>query len=231
VQEGFAVIMNNGNGGDASHCCVGTGKGLVSCHNPGDDACVYSHISNNRLTTVTTPLHSTTLPPSSINLPSTRSRCSSAFLTITTPQPPSPHHHHLTGHKDVPPSTTWYSGGYINAIWGWSADIKSAEKIEVSNNETEIVVIKPAEKTEEIALIAASNNNETTKEVKTHMCVCGMCVQYVSVGIQALAHHLTPPHTTLHYLTPPYTTLHYKGGCGSSAGYYHQLQSIPSRRM
>jgi hypothetical protein len=63
VQEGFAVIMNNGNDGDASHCCVGTGKGKVSCHNPG--------------------------------------------------------------HKDVPPSTTWYSGGGINAIWGWADDINN----------------------------------------------------------------------------------------------------------
>lgn len=61
VQEGFAVIMNNGHDGDASHCCVGTGKGKVSCHNPG--------------------------------------------------------------HKDVPPSTTWYSGGGINAIYGWADDI------------------------------------------------------------------------------------------------------------
>lgn len=61
VQEGFAVIMNNGKSGDASHCCVGTGKGKVSCHNPG--------------------------------------------------------------HSDVPPSSTWYSGGYINAIWGWGPDI------------------------------------------------------------------------------------------------------------
>lgn len=66
VQEGFAVIMNNGHDGDASHCCVGTGKGKVSCHNPG--------------------------------------------------------------HKDVPPSSTWYSGGYINAIWGWSEDVKAMEK-------------------------------------------------------------------------------------------------------
>lgn len=77
VQEGFAVIMNNGNGGDASHCCVGTGKGLVSCHNPG--------------------------------------------------------------HKDVPPSSTWYSGGGINAIWGWSADIRlssTALKLLASSNST-----------------------------------------------------------------------------------------------
>ncbi len=61
VQEGFAVIMNNGHDGDASHCCVGTGKGLVSCHNPG--------------------------------------------------------------HRDIAPSLTWYSGGGINAIWGWANDI------------------------------------------------------------------------------------------------------------
>lgn len=74
VQEGFAVIMNNGHDGDASHCCVGTGKGKVSCHNPG--------------------------------------------------------------HKDVAPSSTWYSGGYVNAIWGWKQDINSASKpneIEVNN--------------------------------------------------------------------------------------------------
>lgn len=55
VRAGDVVIMNNGHGGDASHCCIGTGKGLVSCHNPG--------------------------------------------------------------HKDVPPSSTWYSGGYINAVY------------------------------------------------------------------------------------------------------------------
>ena len=62
--------MNNGNGGTASHCCVGTGKGLVSCHNPG--------------------------------------------------------------HKDVPPHTTWNTGGGIDAIWGWQADINS-----VATNSTE----------------------------------------------------------------------------------------------
>lgn len=87
VQEGFAVIMNNGHEGDASHCCVGTGKGKVSCHNPG--------------------------------------------------------------HKDVPPSTTWYSGGYINAIWGWADDVKAYEKqeqeqeskeIQLRNNETETIL-------------------------------------------------------------------------------------------
>ena len=60
------VIMNNGHNGPASHCCVGTGKGLVSCHNPG--------------------------------------------------------------HKDVAPHTTWYSGGGINAIWGWSADINTVSE-------------------------------------------------------------------------------------------------------
>jgi hypothetical protein len=78
VQEGFAVIMNNGHDGDASHCCVGTGKGKVSCHNPG--------------------------------------------------------------HKDVPPHTTWYSGGYINEIWGWGPDIKATEKqleLESAMNTTE----------------------------------------------------------------------------------------------
>ena len=58
VGPGDAVIMNNGHSGDASHCCIGTGKGLVSCHNPG--------------------------------------------------------------HKDVPPSSTWYSGGYINAVYTWT---------------------------------------------------------------------------------------------------------------
>ena len=72
VQEGFAVIMNNGHDGDASHCCVGTGKGKVSCHNPG--------------------------------------------------------------HKDVPPSSTWYSGGYINAIWGWADDIKLSSAISEFNS-------------------------------------------------------------------------------------------------
>lgn len=67
VKEGYAVIMNNGKEGDASHCCVGTGKGLVSCHN--------------------------------------------------------------AGHKDVPPSSTWYSGGYINAIWGWTGATASSPEI------------------------------------------------------------------------------------------------------
>lgn len=58
VGPGDVVIMNNGHSGDASHCCVGTGKGLVSCHNPG--------------------------------------------------------------HADVPPSSTWYSGGYINGVYTWT---------------------------------------------------------------------------------------------------------------
>jgi hypothetical protein len=55
IHIGDAVIMNNGHSGDASHCCIGTGHGLVSCHNPG--------------------------------------------------------------HRDVPASSTWYSGGYINAVY------------------------------------------------------------------------------------------------------------------
>ncbi len=58
IHKGDAVIMNNGHEGDASHCCVGTGPGVVSCHNPGK--------------------------------------------------------------KDVAPSTTWYSGGYINAVYTYS---------------------------------------------------------------------------------------------------------------
>ncbi len=61
VHKGDAVIMNNGHDGDASHCCVGTGSGLVSCHNPGK--------------------------------------------------------------KDVAPSTTWYSGGYINAVYTYSGAV------------------------------------------------------------------------------------------------------------
>ena len=57
IVPGDAVIMNNGHDGDASHCCIGTASGLISCHNPS--------------------------------------------------------------HANVPPSSTWYSGGYINAIWGY----------------------------------------------------------------------------------------------------------------
>lgn len=80
VQEGFAVIMNNGHSGDASHCCVGTGKGLVSCHNPG--------------------------------------------------------------HKDVPPHTTWYAGGGINAIWGWGPDIKSGLGLSANATNDEKAAVK-----------------------------------------------------------------------------------------
>ena len=58
--------MNNGHNGPASHCCVGTGKGKVSCHNKGE--------------------------------------------------------------LDVPPHLTWYPGGGINAIWGWSADIHTVSE-------------------------------------------------------------------------------------------------------
>ncbi len=68
VHRGDAVIMNNGKSGDASHCCIGTGHGLVSCHNPG--------------------------------------------------------------HKDVPPSQTWFSGGYINAVYtftGTAATLNTTE--------------------------------------------------------------------------------------------------------
>ncbi len=63
VRAGDVVIMNNGHSGDASHCCIGTGKGLVSCHNPGK--------------------------------------------------------------KDVPPSSTWYSGGYINGVYTYSGTSSS----------------------------------------------------------------------------------------------------------
>lgn len=66
VNAGDAVIMNNGHDGDASHCCVGTGKGVVSCHNPGA--------------------------------------------------------------LNVAPHTTWYSGGYINAIYSYSAAAIAGEK-------------------------------------------------------------------------------------------------------
>jgi hypothetical protein len=71
VGPGDAVIMNNGHDGDASHCCVGTGSNLVSCHNPGK--------------------------------------------------------------KDVAPSSTWYSGGYINAVYTYKGT--AAEK-EVAEPET-----------------------------------------------------------------------------------------------
>lgn len=70
IHKGDAVIMNNGHSGDASHCCIGTGHGVVSCHNPG--------------------------------------------------------------HKDVPASSTWYSGGYINAVYtytGVTSQLNSTENI------------------------------------------------------------------------------------------------------
>jgi hypothetical protein len=33
VSAGDVVIMDNGHNGPASHCCIGTGAGVVSCHN------------------------------------------------------------------------------------------------------------------------------------------------------------------------------------------------------
>jgi hypothetical protein len=36
IHRGDVVIMNNGRDGDASHCCIGTNDGLVSCHGPGN---------------------------------------------------------------------------------------------------------------------------------------------------------------------------------------------------
>ena len=65
VSAGDAVIMNNGHDGDASHCCVGTGKGVITCHNPGA--------------------------------------------------------------LNVAPHTTWYSGGYINAIYSYSGAATSSD--------------------------------------------------------------------------------------------------------
>lgn len=78
VGPGDAVIMNNGHDGDASHCCIGTGKGLVSCHNPG--------------------------------------------------------------HKDVKPSSTWYSGGGINAVWTYAGSTTEEEKEEEKKVEKEFSV-------------------------------------------------------------------------------------------
>ena len=40
----------------------------------------------------------------------------------------------------MPPSTTWYSGGHINAIWGWQADI-NAKAPEVASNQTAVDVV------------------------------------------------------------------------------------------
>lgn len=71
IGKGDAVIMNNGHDGDASHCCVGTGSNLVSCHNPS--------------------------------------------------------------HANVPPSNTWFSGGYINAVYTYSP---TAYAEMVARNET-----------------------------------------------------------------------------------------------
>ena len=75
VHKGDAVIMNNGHDGDASHCCVGTGHGLVSCHN--------------------------------------------------------------SAHLDVPPSSTWYSGGGINAVYTYSGAFFNST-VEESLSETAI---------------------------------------------------------------------------------------------
>lgn len=98
VQEGFAVIMNNGHDGDASHCCVGTGKGKVSCHNPGK--------------------------------------------------------------KDVAPSTTWYAGGGINAIWGWSSDIKSGP---AASSEQKEVAVDAAVKIAKEGVLSAVAMNVTAQ--------------------------------------------------------------------
>ncbi len=73
VRAGDVVIMNNGHSGDASHCCIGTGKGLVSCHNPGK--------------------------------------------------------------KDVTPSSTWYSGGYINGVYTFSGT-SLTDKLNLTSSET-----------------------------------------------------------------------------------------------
>ena len=47
---------------------------------------------------------------------------------------------HNPGHKDVPPSTTWYSGGYINAIWGWHEDVASIKEISDYKNDTQPIL-------------------------------------------------------------------------------------------
>lgn len=36
IYRGDVVIMNNGRQGDASHCCIGTGNGFISCHGPNN---------------------------------------------------------------------------------------------------------------------------------------------------------------------------------------------------
>lgn len=79
VGPGDVVIMNNGHSGDASHCCIGTGKGLVSCHNPGK--------------------------------------------------------------KDVPPSSTWYSGGYINAVYTFTGtSYNELNKLNQTMSSTETII-------------------------------------------------------------------------------------------
>jgi hypothetical protein len=84
IHKGDAVIMNNGHSGDASHCCIGTGHGLVSCHNPG--------------------------------------------------------------HRDVPASQTWYSGGYINAVYSYTAttlnDVFSNDSSISNDGENELFSIQ-----------------------------------------------------------------------------------------
>lgn len=81
IHIGDAVIMNNGHSGDASHCCIGTGHGLVSCHNPG--------------------------------------------------------------HRDVPASSTWYSGGYINAVYtysGASSVSNISSEVDINGVESETII-------------------------------------------------------------------------------------------
>lgn len=80
IHIGDAVIMNNGHSGDASHCCIGTGHGLVSCHNPG--------------------------------------------------------------HKDVPASSTWYSGGYINAVYTYSGvtSVLNVSTDEIQSVQSETII-------------------------------------------------------------------------------------------
>lgn len=82
IHKGDIVIMNNGHNGDASHCCIGTGHGLVSCHNPG--------------------------------------------------------------HKDVPASSTWYSGGYINAVYTYTGVSQQLEYNTTSSTEN-IISCSPYE--------------------------------------------------------------------------------------
>lgn len=39
---------------------------------------------------------------------------------------------HNPGHKDVPPSSTWYSGGYINAVYSYSGAAAAAPATNVT---------------------------------------------------------------------------------------------------